>query len=670
MSEPVLDPLADLDDAVKAGENKNAAKVGSSRPATLLYTYGPGSVMDLPNFSVMMGGLEAFDRIWKRRPGGNLTIHAPRLLDAVRSQLGPQVLELRPFPWQATDSKAANESRDLGVPARVWPQWLRCTGCDLLAPLDAFTYRNTNPFRPDLAEFVHAPCPGRQGAGRSKSRPANPARYLITCTAGHLDEFPYDAWVHHGKPCAAERPVLRMRQNTLGKGANATIECSSCQKKRGMNEAQGSPGFDKLPFCRGRMPHLDWFDPHGCDRHTHLMLVGASNLWFPVYQSVIVMPQGPAEAHSHLVELIRARLGEDIGDFVALKPSVLRMTLAGVPLDDVSDEALVALISEAAMPVVVTADVEPRRSDPIDLLVPEWQYLLQDPAKAHHMDEKSGLVISKMTRGESLPTAVTRVLAVERLRKVNALLGFTRLDAPDRTGDDIARIAPLVRDRKPTWTIATEDRGEGVFVQLDEAMVSSWEQKVLRSSVWAAHVAAHERNLRNRISETAGDVPTPSSLARLAEQRLPKPRYWLVHTLAHVLMRQMSMQSGYSAASLAERLYAWPAGDGRPAAAGLLITTSASDSDGTLGGLVRLSEAARLERIVDTALRRAGRCSSDPVCGTRTPSDPEDFLHGAACHACAMASETSCERANRFLDRRFLVDLPGSVGLGFFKVDP
>ena len=125
------------------------------------------------------------------------------------------------------------------------------------------------------------------------------------------------------------------------------------------------------------------------------------------------------------------------------------------------------------------------------------------------------------------------------------------------------------------------------------------------------------------------------------------------------------MQCGYSAASLSERLYAWPATDERPPAAGLLIVTTASDSDGTLGGLVQLSEPARLERVVTTALERATRCSSDPVCARRTPEDPEDFLHGAACHCCVMASETSCERANRFLDRRFLVDLPGSE-LGFF----
>ena len=142
-----------------------------------------------------------------------------------------------------------------------------------------------------------------------------------------------------------------------------------------------------------------------------------------------------------------------------------------------------------------------------------------------------------------------------------------------------------------------------------------------------------------------------------------------MHTLAHTLIRELAMTCGYSAASLSERLYAWPEAPGRSASAGLLICTTASDSDGTLGGLVQLSEPDRLERVVSgalyRALYRANRCSSDPICAMRTPQDPEDFLHGAACHCCVMASETSCERANRFLDRRFLVDLPGS-DVGFF----
>jgi hypothetical protein len=179
--------------------------------------------------------------------------------------------------------------------------------------------------------------------------------------------------------------------------------------------------------------------------------------------------------------------------------------------------------------------------------------------------------------------------------------------------------------------------------------------------LWDAHVEAHRRNFTRRFSETAAAVNP--------DTRLPGPRYWLVHTLSHILIRELAMYSGYGAASLTERIYAWREEPGREAAAGLLICTTASDSDGTLGGLVALSEPAKLQNIVLAALRRAARCSSDPVCAQRTPSDPEDFLHGAACHTCAFASETSCEKANRFLDRRFLLDLPtanGPVVPGFF----
>lgn len=154
--------------------------------------------------------------------------------------------------------------------------------------------------------------------------------------------------------------------------------------------------------------------------------------------------------------------------------------------------------------------------------------------------------------------------------------------------------------------------------------------------LWTAHRAAHERNFRRRFSETAKVVNSDS--------RLPTPRFWLLHTLAHVLIREMAMSCGYGAATLAERIYGWPASAHREGAAGLLICTTASDSEGTLGGLVALSDPARLQTLVTSALRRAARCSSDPLCAMRTPANPEDFLHGAACHCCTLVSETSCEK--------------------------
>ncbi len=660
-----LDPLGDADREAEAGTKRNYAKVGSGRPSSLIYNYGPGAIMDLPQFTVMPAGLDDWERIWARRDGVP-TIHAPRLRDTVRMLMRSSDLQLRPFPWQPKKLSMSKEGDDLGVPARVFPQWMRCTGCDLLGPLSKFGYRNTHPFRPDEAVFEHEKCYGRKGESGKKGarRPAVPARYLLACPNGHLDEFPYDLWVHEGAHCpSAEFPVLKMVDRTAGKGASATILCASCGGKRPMNEAQGEAGQSKLPKCRGRHPHLDAFEPNGCGQPTRLMLVGASNLWFGASESIVVMPESHQEQQVDLADAIRLTLGDKLAKYADNLEMVRDLLDGKVDVTDKSDDELRALLQKAGSPVPSVEDHEQKLKswDPVDLLVPEWNYLQKDPLGERHEDERSGLTLSKRELDRELPSQISRVLAVEKLRKVNALVGFTRIDAMDRVDDLRKRLVPLSRTPRPLWTVATEDLGEGIFVQLDAASVSEWEERVEDSDIWKAHEAAHTRNFTNRFSET-GEAVDP-------ETRMKPARYWLMHTLAHLMIREMAMSCGYSAASLSERLYAWKESDDRPAAAGLLIATTASDSDGTLGGLVQLSEPKRLAGVVSDALYRARRCSSDPVCASRTPKDPEDFLHGAACHCCAMASETSCERANRFLDRRFVINLPGSQ-LGFFDHEP
>ncbi|WP_130796422.1 DUF1998 domain-containing protein [Streptomyces otsuchiensis] len=660
-----VDPLGDLDQEAEKATKHNRAKVGSARPSSLLYTYGPGAIMDLPQFTIMPTGLDDWDRIWTRRDSAPPQIHAPRLRDVVRMMLRSPDVQLRPYPWQPKKHSRSAEGNDLGVPSRVFPQWLRCTGCDMLGLLAQFDYRNTHPFRTDLAVFEHAKCTGRSGARIRKAmrRTAIPARYLLVCVDGHLDEFPYDLWVHHGQPCSkAELPALKMADRTAGKGASAVIRCASCDMKRPMNEAQGEAGKDKLPKCRGRHPHLDAFEPKGCGKDTKLMLVGASNLWFPATQSIIVMPESQEEEASDLADRIRTALDDKLAkyrDNLDLIRDLLGMD-GGVDITGLSDHDLEHVLQAASAPTDTPEEHEEklRDWDPVDLLVPEWRYLLRDIVGTRVEDPKSGLTLTTRARGDALQPEITRVLAVERLRKVNALVGFTRIDDMDRVGDLPRRLAPLTRTSRPAWTVATEDRGEGIFLQLDENAVAAWEKHVLDTDLWELHRASHERNFKRRFSETADQVHPDS--------RLKPPRYWLVHTFAHILIRELALTCGYSAASLSERLYAWPAAEGRDPAAGLLICTTASDSDGTLGGLVQLSEPARLQQVVRSALRKAARCSSDPICSKRTPQKPEDFLHGAACHCCVMASETSCERANRFLDRRFLLDLPGS-DLGFFQ---
>ena len=689
-----VDPLGDGERLRDEQRARNFAKVGSARPSTLLYTYGPGAIMDLPHFTIMPTGLNDWDRIWKRRgPGAAPAIHAPRLLETIQLMLDPRVSELRPYPRQDKETSFSRQGSDLGVPARIFPQWMRCTGCDKLAPLGDFVgaagegYTNVKRHRPDEAVVEHVGCPGRQqgrkraAAGakgrRARHAPCVPARYLLACPMGHLDEFPYDWWVHQGGHCTeASRPALTMSDRGSTRGASAIIRCESCHASRPMNQAQGEAGRSRLPQCRGRFPHLDVFTK-GCDQEVRLMLVGASNLWFPATQSIIDMPRlDPQEILKDRANALVAAIGEDLGE-LATNTRFLRMAMKGHPelgeLLDLDDEELDAVVSRALAPAEHEEAMSARRAawSPTDLLVPEWRYLLKEPPEDRHEDERTGLTLSPRSLAGHPIDGIDRVLAVDRLRKVNALLGFTRIDDFDRVDDSRKRLVPLTRGAT-AWVPATEDRGEGIFIQLDEDRVAGWEARVESSALWAAHVAAHRRNFERRYSETAKNMDHM--------ERMQPARYWLVHTLAHALIREMAMYSGYGAASISERLYAWKEEERegapqRPSAAGMLLVTTASDSDGTLGGLVSLSEPATLQWIVQRALARLGRCSSDPVCARRIPQDPEDFLHGAACHCCVMASETSCERANRFLDRRLVVPIPGEFdgqahrALAFFAGD-
>lgn len=663
-----LDPLADAENIMA----KNRAKVGSARPSALLYTYGPGAIMDLPGFSVMPAGLDDWEPIWKRRPSIPSIIE-PRLLKVVQLHLRTPVEGLRRFPWQEKKGAMSKEGDDLGVPARVFPQWFRCTGCDFLGPLPRFSYSNTHPFRPDLAQFTHKNCPGRgtqrkAPTSRRRESPAVPARHLLTCTNGHLDEFPYSLWVHRGRTCAkAELPDLKMRDANVVKSIGSTIVCASCGMSRGMAEAQGRIGREKLPQqCRGRHPHLNAFDTD-CAAQPALIMMGASNLWFASTQSVIVMPRSEAEENQALADRLRVDLGVDQVRPFGTQIDVIRALakVKDIDLSGVTDVEVATAIAIVLAPADSAEELARKQEawDPIDLLVPEWRYL-QKPSLFPQQASTGDLMVTEMQRGPELHPHIARVVAVNKMKKVNAVLGFTRLDEMDRVNDLAERLVKLTRDGRPTWVPATEDRGEGIFLQLDLDAVDAWEHSILDEPewpVWTAHRMAHTRNFTRRFSETAKDVNP--------DERFPPPRYWLLHTLAHALIREMAMSSGYGAASLTERIYGWAAAGNRSAAAGLLICTTASDSEGTLGGLVALSEPARLQELVLSALRRASRCSSDPVCAMRTPNDPEDFLHGAACHCCCFASETSCEKANRFLDRRFLLSLPtatGDSGHGFF----
>ncbi|MGH9203050.1 MAG: Zn-binding domain-containing protein, partial [Vicinamibacterales bacterium] len=150
---------------------------------------------------------------------------------------------------------------------------------------------------------------------------------------------------------------------------------------------------------------------------------------------------------------------------------------------------------------------------------------------------------------------------------------------------------------------------------------------------------------------------------RKSQRVFPGGPYVLLHTLSHLLIQSMSMSCGYPASSIRERIYR----DDVAGRFGILLYTASSDAEGTLGGLVQ--QARHIEAHLANALRMGSLCSNDPICAQHAPGQSLEgrWLHGAACHGCALVAETSCEVRNDYLDRALVTPIIGAVDASFFR---
>jgi hypothetical protein len=610
-------------------------KVGQIRPSAMLYAFGIGSIVDLPKISAVVMGLDEWD-IASSRP-----IHEPRLLQAVRDELGYQVDRLL-SPPRSEEPKPGLYTKfgtpPVGVPVATFPRWLLCPLCRLLAPLSSGLFRLThNQYRPDSTAYIHENC---SRSGNKMAVPAVPARFLVACKHGHLDDFPWVSYVHGG-PTDCQGPLRMLEFGVSGEASAITVKCDACPASKSLAKAFEAEGKNAMPMCRGRRPHLRDFE-EGCGEQVETLLLGASNSWFPLALTTLALPTET----NNLAQLVSDNWGTLEKATTLAIVAAFRQISALAGFEAYSNEE-------------IWDEIEARRTGQEtgeeiseNLREPEWEFLSRADPNRNSADFRLRPVLVP----PDFSRDIRQVVLAERLREVQAFIGFTRVESPvdwtftEDIEDDLR--API--SRKPaTWVPAAQVRGEGIFIEFDEDALSQWEREV--------PVLVRSRQFR--------DAHRRWRLARHQEdtdESFPGMRYILLHSFSHALMRQFSLECGYGAASLKERLYSRQPGAGGDAMAGVLIYTAAPDSEGTLGGLVRLGEPKHLQRHIAQALELVQLCASDPLCSEHPVNANAATLHGAACHACLFVPETSCERGNRYLDRTVLVPTFNQSDLAFF----
>lgn len=454
---------------------------------------------------------------------------------------------------------------------------------------------------------------------------AYPSRFITICENGHMDEFPWKWWVHQGKTTCNGK--LRMYStgttSTLG---DMWIECD-CGAKRSMSGATQKENFEELS-CSGHHPFRPNHKNDKCNKKVLPSQRGASNVYFAVSRSAISIPPwvnplyNLIDEHLKLIESYE----DDFGDLGIQKVYEKHFTSY---LREEFDTAL------------------RRRRENITEFTEIKQ--MEYEAITHHDDpayasNKKHFKAEEVILPGYLKNYFSRVIRITRLKEVKVLLGFTRVDAPDPDADEQANIVYLNKGKGEKWLPATEVNGEGIFIEFNKENIDSWisDEKV--------------KALSGRYAECYKEF-CDSKGWTVKIQR--DARYVLMHTFAHLMIKQMSMASGYSSSAIRERIYF---GDNMT---GILLYTGSSDKEGSLGGLVELGSVKYLNVLMRDAFQEALLCTNDPECLNNTPAGKNS--NGAACHSCCMISETACENGNRMLDRGLVVPIAGREQQAYFK---
>ena len=535
-----------------------------------------------------------------------------------------------------------------------FPEWYFCPRCRRFQPLKKWIaeyQRKTKGKAPEFDEYMvsHMQCPDCR-------QDLVVARIVTVCESGHLNDFPWIKWVHaRSKKPVCANPSLKFKTGASGSEGleGLSIECS-CGAQATLKNAFDRDFFEKMDedngthdfLCEGNHPfnHTN----ESCPIYPKTVQRGASSVYFPVTHSSLVIPPYADKLNTRINQ---SRAYEECMIMIA---------------DEDSDEERKALIKKklSKWSEKIALEIGESQSDVEKILKDNWLCDSSDSVDVtgvkYRFEEYRALTgeisaplgsVGDFSR-EPMPIEeygiphIRSIALIDKVRVVTALTGFSRIN-PAIDEKDNGFVS--VKRPETRWYPAYEVRGEGIFIEFCQQDIDEWIEN-------NPEVLKRSEKLHNNY--------TSSFIGKNHPRRI-SPKFIMIHTIAHLLITQLSFECGYSIASLSERLYCSDSEDGKEMA-GILIYTASGDSEGTLGGLVRQGRPDAFPRIFKKAVTSAKTCSNDPVC-IMSHGQGRDSLNLAACHACALLPETCCEERNAFLDRGMVIGTFENSKIGFWS---
>lgn len=598
------------------------------RNSQLIHTFGVGAMhVNRNGISMITCGLEHWYELTEDENGDsqdlgkNFGFHDARL----QNKLG--VKGFRTPPSYKVQNKR------LSIAAKRFPLWHICsnTSCQKLT--------KSNDFNETLVTC------------HSCGWPAYQSRFISICEAGHIMDFPWFDWLNfsNGSQCDESKCVIQLVGTGSSSVADIKVKCCSCNSvavslgdifsdSLGPNGELISGLSKRSICCKGEKPWLGDGAKEKCEYPPIAALRQSSNVYFARTESSVQLPSRASDkfqsieiAIDQLTDLQKATL------FSPNTPTTSKIDIAYATLNGEFSKEELSMFFDA--------------DDEGDVVADDSEFRLDE--YRHFLKTQSDLVLStckqQLTSYDSwVSRFFSNISLIDKLTVTQALYGIDRVNASEKK--TIAQYkAQLWLDTSKVneWLPAVQIHGEGIFIEFSEKRLREWEKEYSNLSKFKL------------LSEKATDKPHLSQWTPLS------PKFLLIHSFAHLLINSLINECGYSTASLRERLYV--SDDENNSMSGVLIYTASGDTEGSLGGLVRMGRAGKLEKVISKAVSNAQWCSSDPICletSEKGGQGPEG-LNLAACHDCLLLPETSCEVFNCLLDRKTISN-EGHKNKGYF----
>lgn len=627
----------------------------SVRASQAVLQYGVGAMVDFPEQTLMTAAPETWD-------GSVVEIHDERL---------EKVLHVDYFGMPG--SKDEGRYQD-GVSYARFPEWYFCPRCRRFQPLSEwvkeykYSTKNARFVENDPYMVKHVRC--------SKCyQDLVVARLVVVCGQGHIDDFPWVKWVHAknmiGPKSICDNPKLKFKTSASSSAGleGLTISCETCGCKATLKDAFTKDELKRLDEktgykygfqCTGRHPWKNVKEP--CGEYPHVLQRGGSSVYFPISVSSLVIPP----YSSKLTSMVQS--SSNFSDLKkAITESIKTITGLGMPVTQEMKSGIVAQkISEFAKRIALEIGKKEDQVKPI--LERRWsgsddegyttnsvryraeEYVALNGEVA--LPDKNGEFVSEETNISDYGIPFVKSISlIHKVREVQALIGFSRLEPVDgennAPGGKIKAVQ--IKENDTRWYPGYDVRGEGIFIEFDEDSINRWRDS-------NEIVEKRVNQLNDNYAKSYYGEKRPRQITS---------KFLLLHTISHLLMKQLSFECGYSIASIKERIYCSEPSEGK-SMAGILIYTASGDSEGTMGGLVRQGRSDTFPAIFKKAMEEAITCSNDPVCSL-SMGQGRDSLNLSACYSCCLVPETSCEEFNVFLDRAVVIGTFENRDLGFYS---